>query len=40
MIRQETIGSIHWNGANQGDRMLKALLPEFVKIDEIKLRKQ
>lgn len=34
MIRQENIGAIHWNGANQGDRMLKALLPEFVKIDE------
>lgn len=34
MIRQENIGTIHWNGANQGERMLKSLLPEFVKIDE------
>ena len=34
MIRQENIGTIHWNGANQGDRMLKALMPDFIKIDE------
>ncbi len=34
MIRQQNIGTIHWNGANQRERMLKSLLPEFVKIDE------
>jgi hypothetical protein len=34
MIRQKNIGTIDWNGANQGERMLKALMPEFVKIDE------
>lgn len=34
MIRQESIGTILWNGANQSERMLKALMPEFVKIDE------
>jgi hypothetical protein len=34
MIRQQNIGTIHWNGANQGDRMLKALMPDFIKIDE------
>lgn len=28
---QETM---HWNGANQGERMLKALNPEFIKVDE------
>lgn len=34
MIRQNNIGTILWNGANQSERMLKALAPEYIKIDE------
>ncbi len=34
MNRQESNGTIQWNGANQMERMLKALLPDYIKIDE------
>lgn len=36
MQETTTQSTAHWNGTTQKDRMLKALLPEFVKIDERK----
>jgi hypothetical protein len=34
MSQQKNSESFQWNGTNQGERMLKALNPDFIKIDE------
>ena len=34
MTQQKNSESLQWNGTNQGERMLKALNPDFIKIDE------
>jgi hypothetical protein len=34
MIQKESTGTLQWNGATQNERLLKALVPEYIKIDE------
>lgn len=34
MIQKESTGTLQWNGATQSERLLKALVPEYIKIDE------
>lgn len=34
MRLKDKTGVSHWNGATQNDRLLKSLLPEYIKIDE------